>query len=208
MFVHKTNFLMRALYPNFVWNKERKDKKIYLTFDDGPIPDVTETILDILQKYQAKATFFCIGNNIEKHPAIFSKLLQHEHTIGNHTYNHLNGWKTENELYWQDIDQCQNIIVSNSANPTRLFRPPYGKIKHTQAKKINSDYQVIMWDVLSGDFSLNLSKETILKKSLHYTKNGSIVLFHDSLKAKPNVLYTLPRFLEHFSTLGYTFEKL
>ncbi len=208
MFVHKTNFLMRALYPNFVWNKERKDKKIYLTFDDGPIPDVTETILDILQKYQAKATFFCIGNNIEKHPTIFSKLLQHEHTIGNHTYNHLNGWKTENELYWQDIDQCQNIIVSNSANPTRLFRPPYGKIKHTQAKKINSDYQVIMWDVLSGDFSLNLSKETILKKSLHYTKNGSIVLFHDSLKAKPNVLYTLPRFLEHFSTLGYTFEKL
>ncbi len=207
MFVHKTNFLMRALYPNFVWHKKRDEKKIYLTFDDGPIPVVTEAILEILEKYQAQATFFCIGNNIEKHPDIFIKTIQQGHAIGNHTFNHLNGWKTNNDLYLGNIVKCQSFIGAKST-PNPFFRPPYGKIKHSQAKQLKASYQVIMWDVLSGDFSPNLSKEIVLKKTLQHTENGSIVLFHDSIKAESKVLYALPRFLEHFSELGYSFEKL
>ena len=207
MFLHKTNFLMRALYPNFVWRQPTQEKNIYLTFDDGPIPEVTEFVLETLAAYHAKATFFCIGNNIEKHPDIFQKIINNGHGIGNHTFKHLKGWATDNKIYFDNIAQCQDTIVSRGVE-TNLFRPPYGRIKRSQANVIFPDYQIIMWDVLSGDFSLNLLPKTVLEKTLKHTEAGSIVLFHDSIKANENMSYALPRLLEHFSEKGFRFEPL
>jgi peptidoglycan-N-acetylglucosamine deacetylase len=214
MFLHKTNFLIRAIYPNFLWRKSNVEKNIYLTFDDGPIPEVTEFVLETLVKYNAKATFFCIGANIEKHPHIFQKIIDEGHSIGNHTFNHLNGWHTENEVYLENIAKCQEIILNFDHKPkiyspqSSLLRPPYGRIKFSQAKSLLPHYQIVMWDVLSGDYMQNLSPDAVLRKTLRYTEAGSIVLFHDSLKANNNMSYTLPRFLEHFSEQGYSFIQL
>lgn len=200
---------MRAIYPDFIWKIPEKDKVIYLTFDDGPIPEVTEFVLEQLDLFQAKATFFCIGNNIEKNPGIFSKLVEKQHGIGNHTFNHLRGWNTEKDEYLENFSKCHELISSQSgiAAP-QLFRPPYGRIKKSQAREIIKSHQIVMWDVLTGDFSRELSPETILRKSIKYTENGSIVLFHDSIKASPNMSFALPRFLEHFSEKGYQFLPL
>lgn len=207
MFLHKTNFLMRALYPDFIWRKSLLEKKIYLTFDDGPIPEITEFVLETLAKYQAKATFFCIGDNIRKHPVIFQKLINDGHAIGNHTFNHLKGWATDDVTYLENVVLCSEEIEKEK-HQTKLFRPPYGRIKHSQAKSLLSDYEIVMWDVLSGDFSQNLFSETVLKKTIQHTKAGSIVLFHDSIKANKNMSYALPRFLEYFSEAGFQFVKL
>lgn len=207
MFLHKTNFLMRALYPNFVWRKPTQEKIIYLTFDDGPIPEITEFVLETLAAYNAKATFFCIGNNIQKNPDVFQKVINDGHSIGNHTFNHLKGWTTDDKVYFDNIEQCKDEMVSRGVY-TSLFRPPYGRIKRSQANVVFPDYQIIMWDVLSGDFSLKLSPKTVLEKTLKHTEAGSIVLFHDSIKANKNMLYALPKFLEHFSEKGFRFEML
>ncbi|WP_394989994.1 polysaccharide deacetylase family protein [Emticicia sp.] len=207
MFLHKTNFLIRALYPNFVWRKPTQEKIIYLTFDDGPIPEITEFVLETLAAYNAKATFFCIGNNIQKNPDVFQKVINDGHGIGNHTFNHLKGWTTDDKVYFDNIEQCKDEMVSRGVY-TSLFRPPYGRIKRSQANVVFPDYQIIMWDVLSGDFSLKLSPKTVLEKTLKHTEAGSIVLFHDSIKANKNMLYALPKFLEHFSEKGFRFEML
>jgi peptidoglycan-N-acetylglucosamine deacetylase len=223
MFIHKTNFLMRALYPNFIWRLQNEKKEIFLTFDDGPIPEVTEFVLEELKKYQAKATFFCIGGNIEKYSNIFQMLVNQQHTIGNHTFNHLRGWDTEDKIYIDNFEKCEKIIedrcsmfdVRNSEfeHQTsniehRLFRPPFGRIKRSQAKEILKTHEIVMWDVLTGDYDHSLSKERVLSKTIQHTEQGSIVLFHDSIKASKNMMYTLPRFLEHFSEKGYTFKSL
>lgn len=198
---------MRALYPSFVWRKSSDEKKIYLTFDDGPISEVTEFVLETLEKYNAQATFFCIGDNISKYPKIFQKILNDGHSVGNHTFNHLRGWATEDVTYLENVVKCQTEIQRNGHH-TKLFRPPYGRIKRKQANSLLTDYEIVMWDVLSGDFSQNLSPETILKKTIKHTEAGSIVLFHDSIKANERMSYALPRFLEHFSTQGFQFSKL
>ena len=214
MFIHKTNFLMRALYPDFVWNIKRDEKVIYLTFDDGPIPEITEFVLEELAKFQAKATFFCIGDNVRKHPDVFQKVLEQGHTVGNHTFNHLKGWVTEDELYLQNFKECEAILEQNFQLPDSLifnkkkFRPPYGRIKKSQAKVILPSHEIIMWDVLSGDFSQELSPEKVLKKTIQHSTNGSIVLFHDSIKANTNMSYALPRVLSFFSEKGFTFKAL
>jgi peptidoglycan-N-acetylglucosamine deacetylase len=207
MFLHKTNFLMRALYPDFIWRKSLLEKKIYLTFDDGPIPEITEFVLETLAKYQAKATFFCIGDNIRKHPLIFQKLINEGHAIGNHTFNHLKGWATDDVTYLENVVLCSKEIEKEN-HQTQLFRPPYGRIKRSQAKSLLLDYEIVMWDVLSGDFSQKLSPETVLHKTIEHTKAGSILLFHDSIKAYKNMSYSLPRFLEYFSEKGFQFAKL
>lgn len=207
MFLHKTNFLMRALYPNFVWRKPSDEKKIYLTFDDGPIPEVTEFVLETLEKYEAKATFFCIGDNISKNPDVFRKVIRAGHLVGNHTFNHLRGWASDDVTYLENSVRCK-IEIEKHGIETKLFRPPYGRIKRTQANVLLTDYEIVMWDVLSGDFSQNLSPETVLKRTIKYTEAGSIVLFHDSIKANERMSYTLPRFLEHFSDKGFQFSKL
>ncbi|MEZ4904441.1 MAG: polysaccharide deacetylase family protein [Spirosomataceae bacterium] len=204
LFLHKSPRLLKRLYPDFVWDIQTNEKVIYLTFDDGPIPDITEWVLVQLAEYNAKATFFCIGDNVRKHPTIFQQLLQNGHAIGNHTYNHLKGWNTDDERYWQNIEQCQQELTI----PAHLFRPPYGRIKRSQAKPLLKTYVIVMWDVLTGDFEKHLSPEHCLKKTLKYTKAGSIVVFHDSLKAWRSMSYVLPRMLAHFSLLGYRFEVI
>jgi peptidoglycan-N-acetylglucosamine deacetylase len=202
------------MFPFLVWEMPVSGKEIYLTFDDGPIPGVTEFVLDTLQRYNAKATFFMVGHNIEKHPEIFSKVVGMGHSVGNHTHNHLNGWKTGLAQYLQNTEQCarqlqvalKGFSVGSSTKP--LFRPPYGKLGLRQLLALRKQYRVIMWDVLTGDFDPQLAPEECFRKAIQHTEAGSVVIFHDSLKAEPNLRYALPRFLEHFHNQGYQFKAL
>lgn len=205
MFLHYSPFWLKALYPDFVWKMPDREKSLYLTFDDGPIPEVTEKVLDTLHQYRAKATFFCIGDNVRKYPEVFQKVKEQQHSIGNHTFNHLNGWNTPLSEYQENIEKCHHQLGIE----TTLFRPPYGRIKKKQARQVlNSRLKIVMWDVLSGDFSKDLSPETCLKKTIQYSRPGSILLFHDSLKAEKNMTYALPRVLDHFTNQGYQFLAL
>jgi peptidoglycan-N-acetylglucosamine deacetylase len=203
---------MRALYPDFIWRIPTKEKEIYLTFDDGPIPEITEFVLEELKKYQAKATFFSIGGNIEKFSKIFQQIVNQGHNIGNHTFNHLRGWDTECEIYLENFWKCDEIIKEQlktlHSEPRTLFRPPYGRIKRNQYKEIIKTHEIVMWDVLTGDYDQTISKERVLSKSLQHIEQGSIVLFHDSIKASKNLIYTLPRVLEHFSEQGFIFKSM
>jgi peptidoglycan/xylan/chitin deacetylase (PgdA/CDA1 family) len=205
MYLVKTPWLLKTIYPALTWHKSRDSRCIYLTFDDGPIPIVTPFVLNILKQFNARATFFCIGDNVNKHPDIYKQLITDGHSIGNHTYNHLKGWVTDDETYVANFLKCDEILHAS------LFRPPYGRAKRSQVRllrQINPALQTIMWDVLSGDFDQQLQPEQCLKNVLKHTENGSIVVFHDSLKAFPRLEYTLPRALEHWSNQGYAFEVL
>jgi len=205
MYLVKSPLLLKWYYPSLIWNKSRNEKVIYLTFDDGPIPDVTTFVLNTLKSFDAKATFFCIGDNIRKHPDIFEAVKSAGHSIGNHTFNHLKGWKTSDQIYVQNFLKCQELTGTN------LFRPPYGRIKKSQIsaiKALKPDVKMIMWDVLSGDFDLQLSPEKCFQNVINHTSNGSIIVFHDSLKAFDRLAYTLPKVLRHFHKLGYSFETL
>ena len=202
----KTPRILKQLFAKYTWSFSSNKKAIYLTFDDGPIPEVTEFVLDQLQQFNAKATFFCIGDNIRKHPSVFSRIISEGHSVGNHTFNHLNGWKSNNATYYENIDKCENLL---SNKKTKLFRPPYGKIKNSQAKQlIANGYKIIMWDVLSADFDITISKEKCLQNVLNNTQNGSIVVFHDSIKASDKLYYTLPILLQEFSEKGYEFKVI
>ncbi|WP_342088054.1 polysaccharide deacetylase family protein [Dyadobacter sp. OTU695] len=204
MFLHHSPFWLKAFFPGFTWHIPTNEKIIFLTFDDGPIPDITENVLEILAKFKAQATFFSIGNNVLKHPDVYEMVKNGRHSIGNHTFNHMNGWKTEDAIYLENIRQCEVQLNLK----TKLFRPPYGRIKKSQSRVVLQDKQIIMWDVLSGDFSPEIGPEICLKKSIQHTRPGSIVLFHDSIKASKNMLYTLPRYLETFTERGYRFEAI
>ncbi len=205
MYLVKSPLLLKWYYPSLTWNKSREHKVIYLTFDDGPIPDVTEFVLKTLKSFNAKATFFCIGDNISKHPDIFNKIKNDGHQIGNHTFNHLKGWKTPDETYLANFRMCQQLTGTN------LFRPPYGRINKSQISKIRSIYpemEIIMWDILSGDFDQSISAEACHKNVIKYAKNGSIIVFHDSFKASNRIKHALPKVLEHFAAQGYQFNTL
>lgn len=209
----KTNALIKKIFSKYTWDIPNDENKVYLTFDDGPIPEITEWVLDELKNHNAKATFFCIGDNIEKHPDIFTKIIKEGHSVGNHTFNHLDGWKTSTSEYFENTKQCEISIfnlkseISNLKSP--IFRPPYGKIKSSQAKKLLLlGYKIIMWDVLSADFDTRISPEKCLANVLKNVKSGSIIVFHDSTKAFPNLKYTLPKTLENLSKRGFLFEKL
>lgn len=202
MYLVQSPFFLRWWYPQVIWNKSREQKKIYLTFDDGPIPEITPWILNTLEEYNVKATFFCVGENITKHPDIFKRLIDEGHQVGNHTYNHLKGWKYEDKEYIENVMKCQQLTN------TKLFRPPYARAKKSQLKALQKDFDIIYWDVLSGDFDLNLAPKKCLNNILKYTKNGSIIVLHDNIKAIPRVEYALPRLLKHFIQQGYTFETL
>lgn len=209
MYWHKTPYWLKAIYPGLIWHKNRNRKALYLTFDDGPIPIVTEYVLEQLHQHDAKATFFCVGDNIAKHPHVFQKIIEQGHSIGNHTFNHINGWQTEDEMYCQNIAQCQKRIdQSYQRNLRPLFRPPYGKITRRQARHLKKHYEIIMWDVLSGDFDTDLDHEICLEKTISATRNGSIVVFHDSFKAEKTLRYCLPKFLSYFNERGYSFDAL
>lgn len=204
-FLHKSPFWLRSLFPKYIWRQPivKGEPSIYLTFDDGPIPEITPWVLEQLAAYQAQATFFCIGDNVRKHPAVFRRLQADGHAIGNHTFNHLKGWKTPVSTYVDNARRCEDYLQTN------LFRPPYGRIKKAQAEILSrANYKIIMWDVLVGDWSANLTAEDCLKACLKHSCDGSIIVFHDSLKAEEKLRYVLPKVLEHFHKLGYSFKAL
>ncbi|TYA74533.1 polysaccharide deacetylase family protein [Seonamhaeicola marinus] len=209
----KTPKFLKRLFPNYIWDLPNEDKVLYLTFDDGPTPEITHWVLNILNSYNAKATFFCIGANIDKHPDIFQSILKEGHSIGNHTYNHLKGWKTEKEAYLKNVSACDEVfksqIATTESSSINLFRPPYGKITNKQGKAlIKQGYKIIMWDILSFDWDTNLSEAACLKNVINKSKSGSIIVFHDSKKSSKNMMYALPKVLEHFSGQGYTFKAI
>ncbi len=205
----KTPSLLTAVYPECLWKGNTKAKAIYLTFDDGPIPEITPFVLDELKKWNAKATFFCIGKNVEANPEIFQRIINEGHSIGNHTYDHLNGWNVSDKKYFENIEKCESVLNSKlETQNLKLFRPPYGKLKPSQYSILKSQYKLIMWDVLSFDFDLKMEAEKVLKNVLDNAEAGSIVVMHDSLKAKPKVEFALPKLLEFFIDKGFKFEKL
>lgn len=194
--------LLRKIYKNSLWRMNSDERIIYLTFDDGPIEELTPWVLDVLKQYNVKATFFCVGNNIHKHNPIFQRLLQEGHRVGNHTYNHIKGWKTKTAAYLENVEQCQQLTQTN------LFRPPYGRIKKKQFSLISQAYTVVFWDVLTHDYDQLISPQICLENSIKYTRNGSIVVFHDNIKAQKNLKFVLPQYIEHFLKLNYKFAVL
>ncbi|MES2680795.1 MAG: polysaccharide deacetylase family protein [Bacteroidota bacterium] len=194
--------ILKKFYPKAVWNLGRTEKTIYLTFDDGPIPGLTEWVLEELHKYQAKATFFCVGANILRQPQIFEKIKLQGHVVANHTMNHIKGFKNNVADYMKEAEECKKLIGNN------LFRPPYGQLKRGQYKALTDrGYRVILWDVISYDYE-NITPENCSRNVINNARNGSIVLFHDNLKAEINLKHTLPLFLAHFSERGFQFKTL
>jgi len=205
--VFRTPFFLPWFYPQLVWRIRLEEKIIYLTFDDGPVPGPTEFVLHTLNQFDVKATFFCIGDNVRKHPDVFKQILNEGHHAANHTFNHLKGWSTELNTYVQNVKQCEEELSRHTQVRNKLFRPPYGRISRNQIRKLNG-YEIIMWDVLTHDYNKNISPQQCLTKSIKATRSGSIVVFHDSLKAERNMGYVLPRYIEHFLSKGFTFGVL
>jgi peptidoglycan/xylan/chitin deacetylase (PgdA/CDA1 family) len=205
LYLTKTPWILKKLYPERVWKIKTDEKVLYLTFDDGPNPDASLFVLEQLEKYDAKATFFCIGKNVKENFQIYETILNKGHKTGNHTFHHLNGWKTGDKKYIDDILNAAKIIDSD------LFRPPYGRITKFQAKAISGEklhLKTIMWDVLSGDFDPSVTGENCYLNVINNAKAGSIIVFHDSLKSLPAVKYALPLILKYYSEKGYQFNIL
>jgi peptidoglycan/xylan/chitin deacetylase (PgdA/CDA1 family) len=200
---HRTPALLTWIFPSLVWRIDTSSKEIYLTFDDGPVPGPTEFVLDVLGKNGIKATFFCIGRNIEKHPHIFERVRAEGHSIANHTFDHVNGWKTPTNDYVRNIAACHSLLQDSQF----LFRPPYGKITPSEVQRLRH-YKIIMWDVLTYDFDATLLPDQCLKGAIDSTRPGSIIVFHDSYKAEKNMQYALPRFIADCRTRGYQFKTL
>lgn len=203
----KTPGWLKKIYDKYIWSMHESDKILYLTFDDGPHPEATPFVLKELKKYNALATFFCIGKNVVQYPGIYDQIIEYGHSVGNHTYNHLNGWKTNNDDYLKDIALASKEIDSY------LFRPPYGRITSFQAKNLKpvmkgKEPKIIMWDVLSGDFDTACSPQQCLANVLFAALPGSIIVFHDSEKALTRLQYSLPRVLHYFSEKGYSFKSI
>lgn len=207
MIPHRVPFFIPLLYPTLVWRMPPGNNDIYLTFDDGPIPGPTEFVLEELRKASIKATFFCIGDNVRKHPAVFENIVRDGHVIGNHTFNHLNGWSTRRENYLENVQQFEHTVRGKNLKSNLLFRPPYGRITRAQIKSL-ADYRIVMWDVLSFDFNKSLSQEKCLKNTINAVRPGSIIVFHDSLKAERNMTYALPRLIDHFKEKNFNFKTL
>ena len=203
MFIEQMPDIIRLLYPSVLWRKDKNKKVIYLTFDDGPTEEITHWILKTLDEFNIKVTFFCIGNNAEKHPEILDEIRKNGHSVGIHGYEHRRGLYKEGDAYFSDIEKSKNIIKSN------LFRPPHGNITPSQARKLkNLGYNVVLWDVITRDYNPSLSEEKVLDIAKKYTRNGSIVVFHDSLKAEKNMKYAFPKAVKYWLENGYTFETL
>ena len=208
----RTPSLLKFIFRNWVWRLSPKEKVLYLTFDDGPTPEITEWTLNELKKYNAKATFFCIGKNIGEHPEIFQKIMEENHAVGNHTNNHLNGWKTKTSIYLENIEESEKYFTQYLKLKTenlKLFRSPYGRLSFSQSKSIRKKgYKIIMWDVLSADFDPKISNEKCLENVIRNIQNGSVILFHDSVKASEKLKFVLPKVLEYYSAKGFLFSRI
>ncbi|MEI6752958.1 MAG: polysaccharide deacetylase family protein [Paludibacter sp.] len=194
--------IIRPFFGKLVWRKDASSKVIYLTFDDGPVPEVTPQVLDILDKFNIKGTFFCVGDNVRKYPEVYARIVERGHKTGNHTFNHIKGFSVSAEVYEENVLKALAYINSS------LFRPPYGRITPTQKRKLEPRFEIIMWDLLTHDYNRKLSAESILKKIKRYSRNGSIVVFHDSIKAANNVLAVLPAAIMFWISEGYEFGIL
>ncbi|MBR6092991.1 MAG: polysaccharide deacetylase family protein [Bacteroidales bacterium] len=202
----KPSKIFRMFYPSLLWEMPKTgEKTIYLTFDDGPHPTITPLVLEILKRYDAKATFFCIGNNVRQFPATFELIKKEGHSVGCHTFNHENGWKTKTQDYVGSVSAANELIQSN------LFRPPHGKIKRSELKKLqtsNSELQTVAWTVIAYDWDHALSPEDVYQNVIRNAGDGAIVAFHDSLKAYSNMISVLPRVLEYYSQKGFVFKNI
>lgn len=197
------------LFRSLIWNVPQSKNTVYLTFDDGPIPDVTPWVLDLLQEKNIKATFFCIGDNIQKHPEIFKRIVKDGHRIGNHSFNHLNGWSHSANAYIENVEACEREIAKYHKPERKLFRPPYGKITPRKIKALKQrGYEVVMWEILSKDYDKHLAKEQCYANATKKVRSGSIIVFHDSLKAQENLRYALPKTLDTLLEKGYVFGTL
>lgn len=201
-FFHPPAFFRLFDKKHLITELNRDQKIIGLTFDDGPIPEVTPEVLGILEKRHAKATFFMVGNNVAKHPEIYRMIIEQGHSVGNHTWNHLNGWKTPAGEYVGNILRCNDYFT------TGLFRPPYGRFTPAQYYLLRKSFRFVLWSVLSHDYSPNTTPEQCLRNVIKYSRNGSIVVFHDSIKAKDKILFALPRFIDAFMEMGYEFRGI
>lgn len=205
MFIEQPPFIYRSLFSGALWripDNSRDAKTIYLTFDDGPIPQITEWVLDLLDQYNIKATFFCVGDNVRKYPQIYQQILDRGHKTGNHTFNHLQGLKTKTIDYLKNVEKAAELIESE------LFRPPHGHIKLSQFYKLKKRYQIVLWDVVSRDYSSKQTPEQVFNNVKKYARDGSIIVFHDSIKAEKNMKYALPISIEWLLEQGYVFKTL
>lgn len=202
MFKHTIPSIFPLIAPNVTWKVNTNDKVLYLTFDDGPHPTITPLVLNILDEYNAKATFFCVGENVTKYPDIFNQIINKGHAVGNHTYNHVKGWQTSDSDYLENIKKAAEVIPSN------LFRPPYGRIKPSQIKLLKDHYRIIMWSILTRDYEKNLNPHDTLNKLNKLIKSGDLIVYHDSEKAQQNMLIMLEGMLQHFHQLKFTFKAL
>lgn len=209
MIPHRTPFFLPLLYPSLHWRFPVETKELYLTFDDGPVPGPTEFVLDTLERFGITATFFCIGDNVRKHPAIFKQIIANGHAIGNHTFHHMNGWKNSLQNYCNNIALCDHELQQHGweSHGRKLFRPPYGRITRKQISALN-EYAIIMWDVLSIDYNRHLSAASCLRNTTHAVRPGSVIVFHDSVKAEKNLVYALPQFISHCLDQGYAFKAI
>lgn len=202
MFIEQPPVPYRMLFPESMWRIPMKEKSVFLTFDDGPIPEVTPWVLDLLDQYEIKATFFMVGDNVRKHPETFQEVIKRGHSVGNHTMHHLQGAKVRTRRYFKDIAEAHMLIKSP------LFRPPHGFIRWKQAAAIKANMRIIMYDLVTRDYSKKLSGDDVLENVKRYTRNGSIIVFHDSLKAEKNLRYALPKAIEWLKQNGYKFLPL
>jgi len=203
MTFYSAPFWIRAIYPKgLTWKVPTERHEVFLTFDDGPIPEVTTLVLSILNKYNIKATFFFFCENVQKYPEVFELLIKNGHTVGNHTFHHIKAWKTDSDLYLQEVEQCNQLISS------KLFRPPHGQITRKIARKLRKDYRIIMWSALTGDYDKKLTGEQCLANAIKYTSPGSVIVFHDSLKARERLEFALPKYIEYCLAEGYSFGIL
>jgi peptidoglycan/xylan/chitin deacetylase (PgdA/CDA1 family) len=207
----KTPLVVKRLFPEYIWEIPSNEKELYLTFDDGPTPKVTDWVLNELKQVNAKATFFSIGKNVEEHPQIFHQILENGHSIGNHTQNHIKGWKTKTKSYLENVFEAEKAIKGHIDDSLKLnlFRPPYGQIKPKQGKKlIELGYKIVMWDVLSFDWDKTVSNHECFNNVISKSKNGSIIVFHDSVKASNNMKFALPKVLEYYTEKGFSFKGI
>ena len=205
----KISSIIKTLFFNQVWTIPNNEKKIYLSFDDGPIPEVTPWVLNVLKQHNVKATFFCIGDNVRKYPEVFKQIISEGHQIANHSFNHLNGWKTDSKKYIENVIEAENEISKLTNSSLKLFRPPYGKIKPNQSYKLRKlGFKIIMWDILSKDYDVNLLPENCELNVIQNVSSGSVIIFHDSKKASKNLSGSLPSVIEKLQKAGYTFGLL
>jgi peptidoglycan/xylan/chitin deacetylase (PgdA/CDA1 family) len=221
----KTPLVVKKMFPEYVWDVTTNENALYLTFDDGPTPEITNWVLKTLNAYNAKATFFCIGKNVNEYPELFKHILKNGHRIGNHTYNHIKGWKTKTKTYLENVLQAEQVIanqfssqesqipnssfINHQSLVINLFRPPYGQIKPKQGKKLmDHGYKVIMWDVLSFDWDKTITNEGCYNHVISKSKKGSIIVFHDSVKAANNLKFALPKVLDYYSEKGFVFKAI